>query len=139
MSIGSQFDELVEDFAKDPKKETDGAWMTFGRHEFLVARSHRNNVTFLKLMEKEMRPYQWAIDRGNFGAIKDAANDVMKVVYAATVLKGIRKLDGTALDYTPEDGVELFKKLPDLWDAVFKFSNTDQNYAPDQIEADSKN
>lgn len=134
-----KFGDLIEDFAKDAEKENNGVWMTFKRHQFLVARSHRDNVAFLKLMEVRMRPYQWALDRGNLAALKDVANDVMQGVYAETILKGIRKLDGTVLDYKPEDGVSLFKQLPDLWDAIFKFANSDENYSPDSIKADSGN
>jgi hypothetical protein len=136
----AKFDDIVEDFAKDSKKENDGVWMTYKRHQFLIARAHRNNTKFLKTLEEKMRPFQWAIDRGNFGAIREAANEQMQVIYSETVLLGIRKLGSTEmLDYTPEDGVALFKKLPDFWDDVFKFSGNETNYTPDQVELDSKN
>lgn len=139
-----KFGDLVEDFAKDTKKENEGVWMTYKRFQYLVSRSHRDNVKFAKLMEEKMRPYQWAVDRGNLAAIKDVANDVMQEVYAEAILKAIRKIpvDGVAqpnLEYSTEDGVALFKKLPDLWDAVFKFSGADDNYSPDAIKADSGN
>lgn len=135
----TKFSDLIEDFAKDKAKENDGVWMTFKRHQFLIARSHRDNIAFVKLMEVRMRPYQWAIDRGNLAALKDVANDVMAEVYAETILKGIRKLDGTPLAYEPADGIALFKQLPDLWDAIFKFANADENYSPDAIKEDAKN
>src|ERR1035437_10798946 len=125
MAEAGKFDDLIADFAKDSVKENTGVRMTYKRFQYLVARSHRDNVAFLKVMEERRRPYQGAIDRGNLAALKDVANDVMQGVYAETVLKGIRKVDGTVLDYLPSDGVGLFKKLPDLWDAVFKFANAD--------------
>lgn len=135
----TRFDDVVADFAKDPKKEVEGVWMTYGRHKFLIARAHRNNVGFLKLLERELRPYQWALDRGNLTAIKDAFADVLQVIYSKVILLGIAKLDGTMLDYAPADGLALFKRLPDFWDKVFAFSNSEANYSPDAIEADSKN
>jgi hypothetical protein len=138
--LASRFSDIVSDFAKDNEKETKGVWMTFGRHEFRIARAHRNNTKFLKIMEQEMRPYQWAIDRGNFEAIRVQADEVMRTVYSKTILTGIRKLDTKEeLEYSPEDGVALFKQLPDLWDTIFKFSNQESNYTPDAVEADSKN
>lgn len=135
----SKFAGIIGDFKKDSAKETAGVWMTYKHFKYLVARAHRNNVEFLKTMETEMRPYQWAIDRNNFAAIKDAAETAIQAVYAKTVLLGISKLDGTVLDYTPDDGVALFAQLPDLWDEIFKFAGNEGNYAPDAIEADSKN
>lgn len=137
--MSEQFKELIEDFAKDSTKENQGVWMTYKRHQYLIARAHRDNVAFSKLFEQKMRPYQWAIDRGNSAALREVAKDVLQEVYAETVLKGIRKNDGTLLDYQPSDGVTLFNKLPDLWDAIFKFANADENYSPDQIKADSGN
>jgi hypothetical protein len=135
----SKFGDLIEDFAKDSKKENDGVWMTYKRFQYLVARSHRDNTSFSKLMEERMRPFQWAIDRNNMQALKGVAEDIVQGVYAETILKGIRRIDGTVLAYEPSVGVALFKQLPDLWDAVFKFSGSDDNYSPDMITADSKN
>jgi hypothetical protein len=137
--MAGNFDDLIEDFKKDSVKENEGVWMTFKRHQFLIARSHRDNKEFQKLMEERMRPYQFAIDRGNLSALKEVANEVLQGVYAETILKGIRKLDQTPLDYEPADGVKLFDQLPDLWDAVFAFAKTDDNYSPDAIKLDSKN
>jgi hypothetical protein len=137
--MAGKFDDLIEDFKKDSVKENAGVWMTFKRHQFLIARSHRDNKEFQKLMEERMRPYQFAIDRGNLSALKEVANEVLQGVYAETILKGIRKLDLTPLDYEPTDGVKLFAELPDLWDAVFSFAKADDNYSPDAIKADSKN
>lgn len=136
----SALQSVVEDFAKDSVKETKGVWMTYKRNEFLIARAHRNNKAFLALMEERMRPYQWAIDRGNFAALKEVAQDVMQAVYAETVLLGVRNATSKeVLDYAPADGVELFQKLPDFWDEVFKFSGSDSPYSPDAIKDDSKN
>lgn len=139
MTTTEKFADIVADFEKDATKENEGVWLTFGRHEFLIARAHRDNVAFAKLMEERMRPYQWAIDRGNIAALKGVAKDILQQVYAETILKGIRKLDKTVLDYQPADGVQLFQRLPDLWDEVFKFANGADNYSPDQIAEDSKN
>lgn len=135
-----KFAEIVADFAKDTSKENDGVWMTYGRFEYLIARAHRDNTRFAKLMEEKMRPYQWAIDRGNTAALKGVAADMLKEVYAETVLKGIRRAGSKeVMDYQPEDGVALFTRLPDLWDEVFKFAQAGENYSPDKIEADSGN
>lgn len=132
--------EITEDFGKDSKKENEGAWMTYKRFEYLVARAHRNNKKFLRLMEEKMRPFQWAIDRGNFSALREVANDAMQVVYAETILLGVRRADTKeVLPYAAEDGVKLFKMLPDFWDEVFKFATSQDVYAPEQVKADSGN
>lgn len=139
-AVDSKFGDILEDFAKDRAKENEGVWMTYKRHQFLVARSHRDNTAFAKLMEERMRPFQWAIDRNNMQALKGVADDVVQAVYAETVLKGIRPVGSeTLMDYKPADGIELFKRLPDLWDAVFKFAQADENYSPDAVKDDSKN
>jgi hypothetical protein len=119
--------------------------MPYKRFEYLVARAHRDNTAFAALMEERMRPYQWALNRGDMSALKDVANDVLQEVYSETVLKGIRRAtpgaDGVkeVLAYTPAAGVGLFKKLPDLWDNVFKFAQSDEPYSPDAVKDDSKN
>lgn len=136
----SKFGDIVEDFKKDSKKENEGVWMPFKRFEYKIARAHRDNVAFAKLMEERMRPFQWAIDRGNMTALKEVANDVLQVVYAATVLKGIRRVGTTeSLAASEDDYIALFKQLPDLWDAVFKFAQGEENYSPDTVEQDSGN
>lgn len=138
--LNPAFADIAADFAKDAGKENDGAWMTYKRFEYLVARAHRDNIAFAKMLEERMRPYQWAINRGDMSALKDVANDVLQEVYSETVLKGIRRaVTKEALPYTPADGVSLFKKLPDLWDNVFKFAQSDEPYSPDAVKDDSKN
>lgn len=138
--MDGRFQDIINEFAKDSEKENKGVWMTYKGHQYLIARAHRDNVGFARMMEQELRPYQAFIDRNNLAAIKDVASDVMQRVYAQTILLGIRKLaDKTTLDYSPDDGVMLFKRLPDFWDEVFKFAGSTEPYAPDQIEDDSKN
>lgn len=151
MANQALLDAIASDFARDPEKESKGAWMTFGKRRYLVARAHRSNVAFAKRMEEEMRPYQWAIERGNFEAMKDVSLAIMQKVYAETVLLAIETLPTKAGDpnvsmvYAPEDGVALFAALPDFWDAVYKFSEAGRNYAksstyaPDAVKADSGN
>jgi hypothetical protein len=151
MANQSLLDVVTKDFARDASKEGKGAWMVYGKLRYLIARAHRNNVAFQKAMEEEMRPYQWAIERGSLDAIKEVTQHIMHKVYAETVLLAIERLpnaDGTSgerLDYTPADGIELFTKLPDFWDAVFKFADTGRNYAraesysPEAVKDDSGN
>jgi hypothetical protein len=140
MTDKSYLDEIGTDFAKDSSKENDGVWITLGRFEYRIARAHRNNKRFLKQFEEKMRPYQWALDRGNVAALREVANDVLHIVYAESILRGIRRTDTKEeLPYTPEDGAMLFKKLPDLWDEVFRTANNAEVYAPEQVKADSGN
>lgn len=151
MSNKALLDAVASDFARDSDKESKGVWMVFGKRRYLIARAHRNNVVWQRRMEEEMRPYQWAVERGNLEAIKDVMQAIMQKVYAETILLAIEELPikagdvGKPLDYTPEDGVTLFDALPDFWDAVFKFSDAGRNYAkdvgysPKQVEADTGN
>lgn len=140
MTDKAYLSEIGDDFAKDSDKESKGVWVPYKRFEYRVARAHRNNKQFLKLFEQRMRPYQWALDRGNVAALKDVANDVMQAVYAEAILTGIRRADTKEeLPYTPEDGVHLFKHWPDLWDEVFRTANNAETYAVEQVKADSGN
>lgn len=156
MANKALLDAIASDFARDTSKEVKGAWMIYGKRRYLIARAHRNNVAFQKMMEVEMRPYQWAIERGNLDALKDVTNTVLQKVYASTILIAIENLPvpatkdspalpATSLDYTPADGVMLFEALPDFWDSVFKFAESGRNYAldhgynPDEVKDDSKN
>lgn len=135
-----KFDDIVADFKKDASKENTGTWMTYGRFQYQIARAHRDNTAFAKLTEEKMRPYQWAIDRGNMSALKGIALTIMQEIYAETILKSIRRTEtGEVLEYAPADGIELFKQLPDLWDEVRKFADSGDNYAPDAVVADSGN
>lgn len=151
MANKALLDAISSDFARDSVKEQKGAWMIYGKRRYLISRAHRNNVAFQKMMEEEMRPYQWALERGNADAIKEVAQSVLQKVYAKTILLAIESIPakpgetGTSLEYTPEDGVMLFDALPDFWDAVFKFADTARNYNIDSgytieaIKADSGN
>lgn len=151
MANKALLDAISSDFARDIEKESKGAWMIYGKRRYRIARAHRNNVAFQKMMEEEMRPYQWALERGNADAIKDVAQAVLQKVYAETILLAIESMPekkgeaGKAMDYTAEDGVMLFEALPDFWDAVYKFADTGRNYtrdggyAAEDVKADSGN
>lgn len=142
--VKTKFADVVRDFEKDPAKERNGAWMRFKNFEYLVARAHRENVEYKKLIEVEMRPFQWAIDRNDLTSVDEATREALQRVYSKTILKAIRRANSTIeLDYTPEDGASLFKALPDFWDKLFAFAHKEQNYEPDytepQITSDSGN
>lgn len=148
MIVADKFADIVADFAKDSSKEVSGVWVPYKGAEYRIARAHRNNTAFSKLLEEKMRPYQWAIERNNLQSVKTAVDAVMRGVYAETVLKGIRticktvdgvEVPGKELDYETSDGVALFNKLPDLWDFVFKQANAEESYAPDAVKDDSGN
>jgi hypothetical protein len=125
----------IADFSKDNAKETGGAWAHYKGRQYLIARAHRNNVLFSKIVEAKMKPYRRLIDTGNIEAMKDRAAEVMREVYAESILMGVRDTDGQDIPYTSEDGKVLLA-VPDLWDFVFKNANQDDNFA---TEAESKN
>lgn len=151
MANKALLEAISSDFARDTAKEIKGAWMPYGKRRYLIARAHRNNVAFQKMMEEEMRPYQWALERGNADSIKEVAQSILQKVYATTILLAIEEVSSKKdepnklMDYTPEDGVMLFEALPDFWDAVFRFAEAGRNYAreagytADDIKADSGN
>lgn len=144
VDVKTKFSEIVKDFQKDAAKEQEGAWMRYRNFEYLIARAYRKNVEYKKLLEVEMRPFQWAIDRNDLSSIDDATQEALQRVYAKSILKSIRRAGSTiVMDYTPDDGVELFKALPDFWDKTFAFAHKEQNYEPDyndkQIESDAGN
>jgi hypothetical protein len=113
--------------------------MTYKRFQYLVARSHRDNAKFFALMEAEDAPYQWAIDRNNFAAIKDAADALMQVVYAEDRSAGDSQARRKRSSITrPRTASRCSSELPDLWDEVFKFPNNGSNYAPDKSRPTQK-
>lgn len=138
----SVLDLVSADFARDKAKENKGVWLPYGRLEYLIARGHRSNAKFSTDMEVTMRPYQWAIRRGEkaIESVASAINEALHDTYSRNVVFGVRRSDTKEeLPITPDEIKQLFKDLPDFWDWVYKEASNDLNYSSEQVAADSKN
>ena len=91
MANKALLDAIASDFARDSTKESDGVWMTYGKRRYKIARAHRSNIAFQKGMEEAMRPFQWALERGNHEALQGASQVILQKVYAETILKEIQE------------------------------------------------
>lgn len=133
--MDARLQAVVADFSKDNIKESKGAWAPYHGRQYLIARAHRNNTVFSRIVEEKMRPYRRLIEANDLESMKDRAATVMQEVYAESILLGIRDTNGEDIPYTPADGVVLLA-VADFWDFVFKHANNGDNFA---VEATTKN
>lgn len=114
---------LFEQYGTDAKKEAEGVEVTFPPNKdgtlptFVVAATSKNNQKYAKALEAATKPY-----RRNMDAMQpEVAERIYRDVFVKTVLKGwsnVQDKDGNAIPYSREAALDLFEKLPRLYDEL---------------------
>lgn len=114
---------LFEQYGTDAKKEAEGVEVTFPPNKdgtlptFVIAATSKNNQKYAKALEAATKPY-----RRNMDAMQpEVAERIYRDVFVKTVLKGwsnVQDKDGNPIPYSREAALDLFEKLPRLYDEL---------------------
>lgn len=116
---------LFEQFETDSAKECDGVTVDYGKNKdgtvisFVLSNMGKSNKGYVKLLSAKLKPYQRQIDMKTVS--NDLMEDVLKDVFVGSILKGwqnVQGADGIAIPFNKENALELFNKLPRLYDAL---------------------
>lgn len=112
---------LFDQYETDAAKEAEGVEVTFPPNAdgsvptFIVAATSKNNQKYAKALELATKPY-----RRNMDALKNEQAEALYVdVFVKTVLKGwknVQNKDGSEIAYNYQNALDLFKRLPRLYD-----------------------
>lgn len=137
---------LFEQFQTDSAKESDGVTITFGKNDdgteicFQLSRAGKSNKAYVKLLAAKLKPYQRQID------MKTADNDVMdkvlREVFVMSILKGwsnVQDQTGVVIPFNKQNALDLFDKLPDLYEDLDAKSRDLSLFRIDALEDEAKN
>lgn len=138
---------LHKQFATNAKTETAGIRVEYYDENdveakpatFIVARAGGANTAYQKALDRETRPIRRALSQDAVSI--ERINFINKKVFVETCLLGWENVsdpDGKPLAFTPENALQLFKDLPDLYDDVVRQASN-ANLFRLNIEEDAKN
>jgi hypothetical protein len=141
---------LFKQFATNRQAEVEGIEVTFGGANedgsmptFRIARMHRNNKRYQKMVEQETKPHIFAIRNDTLDPAIDEA--ITMRVFIATILLGWKDLivpevfdTHERVEYTPENAEKLFKALPELYTSLRENAQKMSLFRESEIAADSK-
>lgn len=132
---------LYDLFGTDKNLETAGIWLDYGKAgRIKIARAGGSNKRFATDFEQRMRPHRRKLELGTLD--EDTANRILAEAFAHTVvldLENVRGPDGAIIAYSPENVVQLFIDLPDLFADVREQAMKVANFAASSIEHDAGN
>lgn len=144
---------LVKQFATDVQKECDGVAIQYGANEdgsipaFHISRASRSNTRYQKKLEFATRPYRRQIELGTLD--DSVAERVFMEVFVDSVLKGwenikLSDVTGDVTDegfapFTRDNAVNLFTRLPELYDDLQAQSKSAALFKEEQMEVATKN
>lgn len=140
---------LYKMFATDKDAEKDGVWMNLGPvsdepgspdMKIKIARAGGGNVKFEKVRERVFKPYRHQID--NQVLNEEIAQRLLRELYADAVVLGWENItdpDGNPLECTTANCIDLFAALPQLYEAVKKYSSEITLFRQQIREEDAKN
>lgn len=144
---------LSKSFKTDLKKEIDGVGVSYGFNEdgteikFFISRMSKSNKAYSKALEKATRPYRRQFELGTMDEKK--AEDIFMEVFSDTILKGWENVPKSDITGNKEDkgyaefsrfkAVDLFKRLPDLYQDLQDKANSAALFREEALEEEAKN
>ena len=132
---------IYEKFATDNKSEQEGIVLDYGDGlEIRIARAGGSNIKFEKAVQKKMRKY--GLQAKHDLLEPEQMREVMREVLAETVVlswKGVTNREGTALEFTRDNCIQLFKDLPDLFEDIMEQSRKAALFKKDILEVEAGN
>jgi hypothetical protein len=120
---------MYETFKTDRDLESKGIVLDYGSFRVTVARAGGANRGFERALEQKTRPFRRAIQADTFGM--DRMKQLVKETFVETCVRnwevnlgsiedpnwqqGIEAEDGSLLPYNRENVLDVFNKLPDLY------------------------
>lgn len=132
---------IYEKFATDKKAEQQGITLDYGDGlEIQIARAGGSNIKFEKTVQAKMRKY--GLQAKHDLLEPEQMREVMREVLAETVVlgwKGVTNREGTELEFSRENCIQLFKDLPDLFEDVLEQSRKAALFKAEILEGEAKN
>lgn len=120
-------------FKTDTNLEESGIWYEISEGtKFLIRRLGGNNTRLKAAYAKYYKSKARLIESGQLP--DEEAKTLMYKVFIDTCLadwEGVTDEDGNDLECTPENALDLFKKLPELYNALNEEANKVGNYRAD--------
>lgn len=135
---------LFDLYGTDEKKEVEGVEVTFPPNEdgsvptFVIAATSKSNQKYSKALELATKPWRRNIE--SMGT--ENAERIYREVFAKHVIKGWRNVqdkDGTEIPFSVENAMELFKKLPRLYDDLTQRAGSIELFREAQREEEAGN
>lgn len=131
----SNLDEL---FKTDPKCENEGVNFVFRESDpergieeisFKVRRFSETNPRVKQAMTVHFKPYARLIEMGTFPPEKEQEITIKVFVEVCLVSwVGVKDRNGKDLECTKENAFQIFKRLPDLFNKLWKFATSFESF-----------
>jgi len=141
---GVQRMSLFKTFETDEKKETEGVEVEGPPNDdstvpvFVLASMGRANKKYAKALDKATKPF-----RGNLQSMgNDFAEKIFMEIFVSCVLKDWRNVqdrDGSTITFSEPNAIELFKKLPRLYDFLQTYAQSSELFKDEAREEEAKN
>jgi len=131
--------DIGKSYRTDKQAEIEGVWVPLNDGiEVRVARI--GSAPYLKIWEREVRPYRAQMDRGLLSDEKQT-EILIKVMSEAVLLdwKNIEYPSGKKFPYSPANASTLLTELPDFRADIVFLANQQATYRAEEIEAAEKN
>ena len=115
---------ILKMFGTNANKERDGVEVMLAEDVYVtIARAGGNNKAFMVAQSRALKPYQRQIATGNINI--DVVRDINIKLYAKHIVKGWRgvEIDGKPVPFNEENFIDICKKAPDFFNAVFEEAN----------------
>lgn len=119
----------ITDLTADDEVEKEGVELSFGKGRFVtIKRSGSSNRKYKSALARIFKPYLSV--SGVISASDDEATDLLKEVYAESVVvgwRGFKDNAGKEMDFSKKHCIELFTEAPEVFEHIqaeaAKFSN----------------
>jgi len=130
----------IDDYKSDEKAENDGIDLSFGNARFItITRAGSSNRKYKSVMGRLFKPHTKAT--GELSLSDDEANDLMKKVYAESIVVGWRGFKDESkkdIPFSKENCFELFTVSPEIFDIVREQSAKFSNFARGEAQDSGK-
>lgn len=145
---------LYKQFEASTDFERDGIWIDYGEFRVKLRFAGGANKAYVSLLEVTMKPFRRAIQQGSFP--EERSRRLLMTVYAKTMIadwetaqtddkgvtswaKGIEGRDGKLLPVSPDNLIDTFNNLNNLFIDLIEQGTTASNFRLADLEADGKN
>lgn len=137
---------IFDDFETNKEKEQQGVAIEYSANKdgtvptFFVSRMSRTNKKYVKSLEQNSKPYRRQIELETLKP--EVAEKVNIQVFVDSILNGwqnIQDKNGAVIEYSKAAAIELFKKLPDLYDDLAARAAKASTFRDDALQEEAKN
>lgn len=124
---------LDKHFKTDSQLERDGVDFALDdKTSFRVRRFNSQNPRVKAAMAAYYKPYARQVELGTLP--QEKSDEITMKLFIDVCLaswEGVEDEKGSPIECTKENALKLFKSLPDLFDSLWKYANSFENYKED--------